>query len=220
MKRWAAFLLAAVHGIDAVAIDCSHRTRRICRPDRECVAGARASRARHSPRRVAVLLRGVAFRNWGSRGTEGSCCNGTETQQRAVVESLNERLFEPLEARGFEVNVYLSTYRCSNGKDWVERDFLPRLAPRLRGLYIGDESNTTQTQTFARALELAAAEASSREDQSIDAPRDALAFEHIFILRLDMARAGVGSSPVHARLATSSTRHLRQESNVAFPHRS
>ena len=110
MKRWAAFLLAAVHGIDAVAIDCSHRTRRICRPDRECVAGAQASRPRHhSPRRVAVLLRGVAFRNWGSRGTEGSCCNGTETQQRAVVESLDERLFAPLEARGFEVSVYLST---------------------------------------------------------------------------------------------------------------
>ena len=194
MKRWAAFLLAAVHGIDAVAVDCSHRTRRICRPDRECVAGARASRPRHhSPRRVAVLLRGVAFRNWGSRGTEGSCCNGTETQQRAVVESLDERLFAPLEALGFEVSVYLSTYRCSNGKDWVERDLLPRLAPRLRGLYIGDEANTTQTQTFARALELAAAEASSREDQSIEAPRDALAFEHIFILRLDMARAGAGS---------------------------
>ena len=222
MKRWAAFLLAAVHGIDAVAVDCSHRTRRICRPDRMCVAGARASRARHhSPRRVAVLLRGVAFRNWGSRGTEGSCCNGTETQQRAVVESLDERLFAPLEARGFEVSVYLSTYRCSNGKDWVERDLLPRLAPRLRGLYIGDEANTTQTQTFARALELAAAEASSREDQSEEAPRDvALAFEHVFILRLDMARAGVESSPAHARLATSSTRHLRQESNVAFPHRS
>ena len=151
------------------------------------MAGARASRARHSPRRVAVLLRGVAFRNWGSRGTEGSCCNGTETQQRAVVESLNERLFEPLEARGFEVNVYLSTYRCSNGRPWVERDLLPRLAPRLRGLYIGDEANTTQTQTFARALELAAAETSSREDQSEEAPRDALAFEHVFILRLDMA---------------------------------
>ena len=182
---WAALLLAAVHGID---VDCSHRTRRICRPDRECVAGARASRQRHhSPRRVAVLLRGVAFRNWGSRGTEGSCCNGTETQQRAVVESLDERLFAPLEALGFEVSVYLSTYRCSNGRPWVERDLLPRLAPRLRGLYIGDEANTSQTQTFARALELAAAEASSREDQSIEAPRDALAFEHIFILRLDMA---------------------------------
>ena len=215
---WVGLLLAAVQ---AVTIDCSHRTRRICRPDRECVAGARASRARHhSPRRVAVLLRGVAFRNWGSRGTEGSCCNGTETQQRAVVESLDERLFAPLEALGFEVSVYLSTYRCSNGRDWVERDLLPRLAPRLRGLYIGDEANTTQTRTFARALELAAAEASSREDQSMDAPRDALAFEHIFILRLDMARAGVESSPAHARLATSSTRHLRQESNVAFPHRS
>ena len=131
---WAALLLAAVNGI---TVDCSHRTRRICRPDRECVAGARASRARHhSPRRVAVLLRGVAFRNWGSRGTEGSCCNGTETQQRAVVESLDERLFAPLEALGFEVSVYLSTYRCSNGKDWVERDLLSQLAPRLRGVYL------------------------------------------------------------------------------------
>ena len=29
-----------------------------------------------------------------------------------------------------------------------------------------------------------------------------------------------GKQPAHARLATSSTRHLRQESNVAFPHRS
>ena len=116
MKRWAALLLlAAVNGIDAVTIDCSHRTRRICRPDRECVAGARASRPRHhSPRRVAVLLRGVAFRNWGSRGTEGSCCNGTETQQRAVVESLDERLFAPLEALGFEISVYLSTSVCKS----------------------------------------------------------------------------------------------------------
>ena len=48
----------------------------------------------------------------------------------------------------------------------------------------------------------------------MDAPRDALAFEHVFILRLDMARAGVGSFDAF------STRHLRQESNVAFPHRS
>ena len=111
------------------------------------------------------------------------------------------------------IPTHRSTYRCSNGKDWVERDLLPRLAPRLRGLYIGDESNTTQTWTFARALELAAAEASSREDQPEEAPRDvALAFEHVFILRLDMARAGVGSP-------CSRSGHLRQESNVAFPHR-
>ena len=221
MKRLAAFLLAAVHGIDAVAIDCSHRTRRICRPDRECVAGARASRPRHhSPRRVAVLLRGVAFRNWGSRGTEGSCCNGTETQQRAVVESLDERLFAPLEARGFEVSVYLSTYRCSNGKDWVERDLLPRLAPRLRGLYIGDEANTTQTQdvcTCARARRRRGVVARGPVD------RGAAGRARVRTRIYPAARHGArrrGKQPAHARLATSSTRHLRQESNVAFPHRS
>ena len=112
------------------------------------------------------------------------------------------------------IPTHRSTYRCSNGKDWVERDLLPRLAPRLRGLYIGDESNTTQTWTFARALELAAAEASSREDQPEEAPRDvALAFEHVFILRLDMARAGVGST------CSRSARHVLDASS-AFPHRS
>ena len=165
------------------------RGRELCPTDPVCAASVKrfATAKRHAPPRVAVLLRGVAFRNWGSRDTEGSCCRGTEASQRSVVESWNEHLFAPLEARGYEVNIYVATYRCSNGKDWVERDLLPRLAPRLRGLYIGDEANTTQTQTFARALELAAAEASSREDQSIEAPRDALAFEHVFILRLDMA---------------------------------
>ena len=81
----------------------------------------------------------------------------------------------------------MATYRCSNGKDWVERDLLAQLAPRLRGAYLGGYDNTTQASTHARALELAGAEAASREDQPEGAGDAARAFEHIFIMRLDMA---------------------------------
>ena len=179
------------------------RGRELCPTDAVCAASVKrfAAATRHAPPRVAVLLRGVAFRNWGSRDTEGSCCRGTEAAQRSVVESWNEHLFAPLEARGYEVNIYVATYRCSNGKDWVERDLLAQLAPRLRGVYLGSYDNTTQSATHARALELAHAESSSREDQpegAGDQPEGAgdqpagasdaaRAFEHVFIMRLDMA---------------------------------
>ena len=179
------------------------RGRELCPTDAVCAASLKrfAAAARRAPPRVAVLLRGVAFRNWGSRDTEGSCCRGTEAAQRSVVESWDEHLFAPLEARGYEVNIYVATYRCSNGKDWVERDLLAQLAPRLRGVYLGSYDNTTQSATHARALELAHAESSSREDQpegAGDQPEGAgdqpagasdaaRAFEHVFIMRLDMA---------------------------------
>ena len=168
------------------------RGRELCPTDAVCAASVTrfAAAARRAPPRVAVLLRGVAFRNWGSRDTEGSCCRGTEASQRSVVESWNEHLFAPLEARGYEVNIYVATYRCSNGKDWVERDLLSQLAPRLRGVYLGSYDNTTQSSTHGRAFELAHAESSSREDTAAEflgpRPRDR-AFDHVFIMRLDMA---------------------------------
>ena len=161
----------------------------LCPTDPVCAASVTrfATAKRHAPPRVAVLLRGVAFRNWGDRRTEGSCCRGSETAQRSVVASWDEHLFAPLEARGYEVNIYVATYRCSNGKDWVERDLLSQLAPRLRGVYLGSYDNTTQSSTHARALALAAAEAASREDQPEGAGDATRAFEHVFIMRLDMA---------------------------------
>ena len=168
------------------------RGRELCPTDAVCAASVKrfATAARRAPPRVAVLLRGVAFRNWGSRDTEGSCCRGTEAAQRSVVESWDEHLFAPLEARGYEVNIYVATYRCSNGKDWVERDLLAQLAPRLRGVYLGSYDNTTQSSTHGRAFELAHAESSSREDTAAEflgpRPRDR-AFEHVFVMRLDMA---------------------------------
>ena len=82
-----------------------------------------------------------------------------------------------------------------------------KLSRRLRdvdfhtGAYLGGYDNTTQSATHARALALAAAEAASREDQpegAGDQPEGAgdqpagagdaaRAFEHVFIMRLDMA---------------------------------
>ena len=164
----------------------------LCQTDPICAASVTrfATAKRHAPPRVAVLLRGVAFRNWGDRRTEGSCCRGAEAAQRSVVASWDEHLFAPLEARGYEVNIYVATYRCSNGKDWVERDLLAQLAPRLRGVYLGSYDNTTQSSTHGRAFELAHAESSSREDTAAEflgpRPRDR-AFEHVFVMRLDMA---------------------------------
>ena len=162
------------------------RGRELCPTDAACRDGASrfAAAARRPPPRVAVLLRGVAFRNWGSRDTEGSCCDGTRRAQRGVVESWETNLFAPLEQLGFEVNIYVSTYRCTNGESWVEQNLLPQLAPRLRGVYLGSYDNTTQDGTHARALELARAESRSREDGPHIGAR---AFEHVFILRLDMA---------------------------------
>jgi hypothetical protein len=164
----------------------------LCPTDPVCAASVTrfATAKRHAPPRVAILLRGVAFRNWGSRDTEGSCCRGSEAAQRSVVESWHEHLFAPLEQRGYEVNIYVATYRCSNGKDWVERELLAQLAPRLRGVYLGSYDNTTQSSTHGRAFELAHAESSSREDTAAEFqgphPHDR-AFEHVFIMRLDMA---------------------------------
>ena len=72
----------------------------------------------------------------------------------------------------------------------VLRIILAQLAPRLRGVYLGSYDNTTQSSTHGRAFELAHAESSSREDTAAEflgpRPRDR-AFEHVFIMRLDMA---------------------------------
>ena len=132
------------------------RARRFCNSSKHAFAAAR----RHGRPRVAVLLRGVSFRNWGSRDTEGSCCNGTEAPQLLAVRSWRERLFEPLEARGYEVDAFAATYRCSNGRGLVEETLLPALAPRLRGSYVGSEANTSQLSTLGRVLGLAYIEGS------------------------------------------------------------
>ena len=76
--------------------------------------------------RAALLLRGEAFRNWGNSNANTTCCAGTETAQRAILEG-HARLRAALAAPaarggpGLEVDVFVSTYRCSNGLDLAER---------------------------------------------------------------------------------------------------
>ena len=70
-------------------------------------------------RQFAVVLRGESFRNWGYRGANATCCNGTDTVQRSVAHG-HALLFEELRALGWNVSVFISTYRCTNGQPLVE----------------------------------------------------------------------------------------------------
>ena len=71
--------------------------------------------------------------------------------------------------------------------DFVKTGTRRALVDFHTGAYLGGYDNTTQSATHARALVLAAAEAASREDQPEGAGDAARAFEHVFIMRLDMA---------------------------------
>ena len=85
--------------------------------------------------------------------------------------------------------------------DFVKTGTRRALVDFHTGAYLGGYDNTTQSATHARALALAHAESSSREDQpegAGDQPEGAgdqpagagdaaRAFEHVFIMRLDMA---------------------------------
>ena len=154
--------------------------------------GARASRARAQ---VAILLRGVPFRDWSSRTKEGSCCafatgwpsmpsptRPSGGSQLEAVRSWRENIIEPAEALGYEVNVFVATYRCSNGRMLVERELLPALAPYVRGVYIGAQENSSQFSVVSRARRRAdspsrrvAAPPRPRRGDAVEADRGAAA---------------------------------------------
>lgn len=161
--------------------------------DGRCVGSVASFEQQKRPARprVAVGLRGESFRNWGSRTTQGTCCHTATVAAQAAVAASHERLlFAPLERMGFEVDVFIATYRCTNGRDWVEKRLLSSdaYAGRLRGVYISEEENATQAGAFARTLELANNEALSRQDLDLGVERmvsNDRAYEHVFVLRLD-----------------------------------
>jgi hypothetical protein len=164
--------------------------------DRFCVEAKQKyeEAPRHPKPRVAMLLRGVPFRDWGSRTTEGSCCEfATEPSiippealnsgnQLDAVRSWKEAIIEPAEALGYEVDVFVATYHCANGRKLVENTLLPALAPYVRGVYIGAQENSSQFSVISRLLGLAYLEATTRQDTDVMSRR---AYEHVFIMRLD-----------------------------------
>ena len=98
--------------------------------DGRCVGSVASFEQQKRPARprVAVGLRGESFRNWGSRTTQGTCCHTATIAAQAAVAASHERLlFAPLERMGFEVDVFIATYRCTNGRDWVEKRLLSPL---------------------------------------------------------------------------------------------
>ena len=75
---------------------------------------------RGQPRRAALLLRGVGFRNQDEQHNKASCCNGSEFAQRVIADRHHKFLIPQLEAHtGGHVDVFISTYRCSNGHPWT-----------------------------------------------------------------------------------------------------
>ena len=91
-----------------------------------CVCGTTAPKRRRVPPRLPrnlIVARPSssnarpARRRARSRGT--SCCNGTVTAQHAIA-TRHRELRAALEARGWRVDVFIATYRCTNGQDYAE----------------------------------------------------------------------------------------------------
>ncbi len=127
--------------------------------------------------RVAVLLRGAGFRDAVRQHSEQTCCAGSFVAQEELARYHNQILFPELEADGARVDVFIATYRCTNGRS----DDVPLLArwygSRLQVLDVIDRSRSDQWATTARVVELAAA-----MERAMD-----VEYDYVLVLRLDTA---------------------------------
>lgn len=133
-------------------------------------------------RQFAVVLRGESFRNWGYRGANATCCNGTDIVQRNIFNK-HALLFEELRALGWNVSVFISTYRCTNGQLLVESSLPQWYRPWLQGFRLNDRSTTNQNGNLGSALAML--------------NETGVAYAHLLIMRLDLqprpARPSMGS---------------------------
>ena len=83
----------------------------VAQPRPDC--GACAAKA-HAPRRVAVLLRGEAFRTSPRQHNRGSCTNASIAAQ-ARITATHVALFRWMEGIGFAVDVFGVTRPCHQG---------------------------------------------------------------------------------------------------------
>jgi hypothetical protein len=84
-----------------------------------CTARKTESFARnHHPqkKRIAFVLRGQAFRDWGGQHMQSSCCTASFTAQREIFYS-HQQMFELWESEGYAVDVFATMYKCTNGKN-------------------------------------------------------------------------------------------------------
>ena len=153
-------------------------------PDRQCHQLLHEARSRPpvqvergEAHRVAVLLRGAAFRDAVRQHSEQSCCAGSFVAQEELARYHNQILFPELEADGARLDVFIATYRCTNGRS----NAVPLLArwyeSRLQVLDVIDRSRSDQWATTARVVELAAA-----MERAMD-----VEYDYVLVLRLDTA---------------------------------
>lgn len=147
---------------------------------------------RGEPRRAAVVLRGSGFRNRFLQHNQYTCCNGSMIAQKKVFESHTEHLFPAIErATGAEIDVYISTYHCSNGLDWASQLAL-WYGPRLAGFFITTMKRSNQHATTQRAI---AAVRLMEENMVME-------YEFVFILRLDIHYGHITSNHVSCLVNT------------------
>ena len=125
------------------------------------------------------VLRGEGFRDWGTHGMNVTCCNGTEIAQgRIAAAHLN--IFRMLNTSGFGVDVFISTYRCTNGRDLTARLLPQWYAHHLQDIVIGDRFDiptSSQRSTLLRGLALVA--------------NSGKHYGHLLVLRLDYLLQGL-----------------------------
>jgi hypothetical protein len=84
-------------------------------------AACTASAAKHKPaaggkKRAALCLRGDAFRA-GFTFQQRTCTHGTLEAQRAIADSIKQHLVADLEDLGFEVDVFIMAFPCTEASN-------------------------------------------------------------------------------------------------------
>mmetsp|Transcript_20682 Transcript_20682/g.63924 ORF Transcript_20682/g.63924 Transcript_20682/m.63924 type:complete len:368 (-) Transcript_20682:72-1175(-) len=107
--------------------------------------------ARQRTKRVALVVRGVAYRDCG----HGVACDAkSESAQRYCARSHVRHFVEPAEKLGLRVDVFVATYACPNRSDWTQeyrgdaREVVVDAADAARA------SSESQLDSVARALSM------------------------------------------------------------------
>jgi hypothetical protein len=151
----------------------------------EC-ASAHPTPTKHSAR-AAILVRGDSFRNWNAQYVNTSCCMTTRFTQKLVVDSHLRFANHLVEKYGIFTTFFISTYACTNGKDYVER-LLPQLygSENVGDMVVLNRSATSTQYKGGSQWDVRVGSAG----RAVSLLRDYLikhaeTFDHIFSIRFD-----------------------------------
>ena len=79
---------------------------------------AEKDQKRDSGKRVAIILRGLTFKNSG-RGHESATCSDASFETQKKLADAHNALFSEMENWGYAVSIFGVTYACSNGRNFT-----------------------------------------------------------------------------------------------------